>query len=410
MSDTPDFPFLRQTPLADVLRCLNGDGSETRVVGGAVRNVLTGHVPGDVDLATTLLPDAVMARARGAGFKAVPTGIEHGTVTVIAEDVPFEVTTLRRDIRTYGRHAEVAFGTDWAADAARRDFTMNALYLGADGTLHDPVGGLDDIRAGRLRFIGDPGQRIAEDYLRILRFFRFQAGYAGSQRDPDVLAIIKANLDGLAAVSAERVRMELAKMLPMPGVLASLEAMHEIGLLARLIGPEADPAPVGWLAVLQRAVPPPAPATAWVLRLGAMAGPHADAGTIAKRLRLSNAESDRLKRFVARMAEPLDPDMSEDAAKAEIYRLGNDAYLDRLAASWAVNGGGTLSAYAQLAALAQHWSPPDFPLSGKDLTTAGLEPGPQLGATLRQLEELWIASGFALTRAQLIERAGQTLH
>ncbi|MEM8876383.1 MAG: CCA tRNA nucleotidyltransferase [Pseudomonadota bacterium] len=410
MSNTPDFPFLRESPLADVLRCLNGDGAETRVVGGAVRNVLLQQSPGDVDLATTLLPDAVIERARDAGFRAVPTGIEHGTVTVVADDVPFEVTTLRQDIKTHGRHADVEFGTDWDADAERRDFTMNALYLGADGTVYDPVSGLDDIAARRVRFIGDPQARIAEDYLRILRFFRFHAGYSDSRPDPDVLAVIKANLDGLAAVSAERVRMELAKMLPMTEVLASLEAMHEIGLLKRLIGPEADPAPVGWLAVLQRAVEPPAPETAWVLRLGAMAGWCGVAGDIAARLRLSNAESERLGRFLANMATPLRPDMSEDDAKVEIYRLGNDAYLDRLAASWTVNQGGSLSAHARLAALAQHWSPPDFPVTGRDLATAGIEPGPQLGASLRDLEEAWIASGFALTREQLIERIGQTLH
>lgn len=410
MSDKHRFPFLLEPPLASVLACLNAEGSETRVVGGAVRNVLMGYAPGDVDLATTLLPEDVIAHARGASLKAIPTGIEHGTVTVIAEGVPFEVTTLRKDVKTFGRHAEVDFGIDWQVDAARRDFTINALYVDADGTLHDPVGGLEDIAARRVRFIGDPNKRITEDYLRILRFFRFHAGYAEGPPDTEILTVLSKNLDGLGAVSAERVRAELAKMLPMPGALASLEAMQEIGLLARLIGEGADPTPMGWLAILQRSVPPPISETAWVLRLAAVAGRSAVAGTLATRLRLSNAEKDRLAGFIADMAEPLDPEMSEDSAKATIYRLGNDAYLDRLAASWTAHEGGALSAYAQLAALAKHWSPPEFPVSGKDLAEAGFSPGPQMGEALRDLEQVWIASDFRLTREQLIERAGQTLH
>ena len=170
-----DAPWLRAPPLSDVLRVLDRAGEEARVVGGAVRNALLGEPLGDIDIATTALPDEVIRRAEAAGFKAVPTGIEHGTVTVVAAGRPFEVTTLREDVETFGRHAKVAFGRDWKRDAERRDFTLNALSAARDGTIHDYVGGLADIAVRRVRFIGDPASRIAEDYLRILRFFRFHA-------------------------------------------------------------------------------------------------------------------------------------------------------------------------------------------------------------------------------------------
>jgi poly(A) polymerase len=409
-----DFSFLFERPLAAVLACLNDSEGETRVVGGAVRNAMMGLPLGDIDLASTLLPDAVTSRARAAGFKAIPTGIEHGTVTVVSETIPFEVTTLREDVQTYGRHAEVVFGTDWAKDASRRDFTMNALYLAADGTLHDPLGGAEDIAARRVRFIGDPAARIAEDYLRIVRFFRFQAGYAEGSPDAQLLSEIAKHLDGLTHVSAERIRAELCKMLPMPGALHSLEAMEQIGLLQALIGLEPQLDAFGRLVILERALPPPAPKTAWVLRLGAIAGPQAVesevAAHLAARLRLSNAERDRMARFMEDLAEPLDPDMSEEVAKAAIYRLGNDAFLDRLSASWAVHQGGMMGAYAHLAALAMHWDPPEFPLSGKDIATTGIKPGPAIGAALQALEEAWINSGFELTRDDLLERLGHRLH
>jgi poly(A) polymerase len=221
-----DAPWLRSGPAARVLRLLNGNGEEARVVGGAVRNALLKIPTGDIDIATTALPDEVIRRARAAGIKSVPTGIQHGTVTLVVDGQPFEVTTLREDTETFGRKAKVAFGRDWVRDAERRDFTINGLSVDADGVVHDHVGGLDDIAAKRVRFIGDPNQRIAEDYLRILRFFRIHAAYGAGEPDrAGYLACIAARA-GLATLSAERVRMEMLKLMVAQGAAAAIMAAN----------------------------------------------------------------------------------------------------------------------------------------------------------------------------------------
>ncbi|MEM7192501.1 MAG: CCA tRNA nucleotidyltransferase, partial [Pseudomonadota bacterium] len=206
-------PWLRRPETVRVFAALCGDDGATRAVGGAVRDCLLGRPVYDVDLATTLHPDEVIARARGANLKAVPTGIAHGTVTVVADGVPFEVTTLRRDVETFGRKAKVAFTEDWAEDAARRDFTLNALYAGPDGTVFDPLGGYGDLMAGRVRFIGDAAMRIKEDYLRILRFFRFNASYGKGAFDPVGLSACVRERAGLRRLSAERIASELKRLL-----------------------------------------------------------------------------------------------------------------------------------------------------------------------------------------------------
>src|SRR5580700_10962635 len=225
-----DADWLRAGVLATLLALLDSDGEEARVVGGAVRNTLRAEPVGDIDIATTALPDEVIRRVEAAGFKAVPTGIEHGTVTVVAEGRPHEVTTLREDVETDGRRAKVAFGRDWRRDAERRDFTMNALSVTPDGAVHDYVGGLADLAARRVRFIGEPRARIAEDYLRILRFFRFHAAYAHGPPDPQGLHACIVARDGLRTLSRERVRAELVKLLVAPHAVATLAAMAEAGL------------------------------------------------------------------------------------------------------------------------------------------------------------------------------------
>ena len=233
-----DAAWLREAPLRDILAALDSEGEEARVIGGAVRNALLGEPHGDTDIATTAPPSEVIRRAEAAGFKAVPTGIEHGTVTVVGAGRPFEVTTLREDVETFGRRAKVAFGRDWKRDAERRDFTMNALSLSRDGTLHDYVGGLADIEARRVRFIGDAGRRIAEDYLRILRFFRFHAAYGEGVPDPEgVAACIEARA-GLEQLSRERVRMEALKLLIAKHAVPTLALMTETGLLEQVLGGE----------------------------------------------------------------------------------------------------------------------------------------------------------------------------
>ena len=263
-----DADWLREKPLARLLSVLDCDGEEARVVGGAVRNALLGEPIGDIDIATTALPAEVIRRATAAGFKPIPTGIEHGTITVVATGRPFEVTTLRQDVETFGRHANVNFGRDWKADAERRDFTINALSLSADGRVHDYVDGIKDLSARRVRFIGDPAKRIAEDYLRILRFFRFHAAYGHGALDPQgVHACILARA-GLDLLSRERVRMELVKLLVAPRAVATLAIMSETGILLAVLGGIPHLASFANLAKLEAACGVPADP---VRRLGALA-------------------------------------------------------------------------------------------------------------------------------------------
>src|ERR1700685_362822 len=226
-----DAPWLTSGPTARVLGLLHGNGEEARVVGGAVRNALLNIPPGDVDIATTALPAEVIRRAKAAGVKSVPTGIEHGTVTLVVDAQPFEVTTLREDTETFGRKAKVAFGRDWVRDAERRDFTINGLSVDAAGVVHDHVGGFDDILAKRVRFIGDPKQRIAEDYLRILRFFRMHAAYGAGEPDRAGYLACIGGRAGLATLSAERMRMELLKLMIAEGAIGAIMAMADGGLL-----------------------------------------------------------------------------------------------------------------------------------------------------------------------------------
>src|SRR5262245_1461886 len=248
-----DVPWLIEAPLAALLAALDRDGEQARVVGGAVRNVLLGEPHGDIDIATTAPPDEVIRRVQAAGFKPVPTGIEHGTVTVVIDSRPFEVTTLREDVETFGRHANVRFGRDWKKDAERRDFTMNALSAGAGGAVHDYVGGLDDLKLRRVRFIGDAATRIAEDYLRILRFFRFHAAYGHGAPDRDGVKACIAGRAGLAKLSRERVRMELLKLLLAKYASAALTTMSDAGLLLQVLGGVADLAAFGRITRVERA-------------------------------------------------------------------------------------------------------------------------------------------------------------
>ena len=247
-----DAPWLRSGPTARVLELLNGHGEEARVVGGAVRNALLKLPVADIDIATTALPAEVIRRAKAAGIKSVPTGIDHGTVTLVVDAHPFEVTTLREDTETFGRKAKVAFGRDWVRDAERRDFTINGLSVDAAGVVHDHVGGRDDIAARRVRFIGDPAARIAEDYLRILRFFRIHAAYgAGAPDRAGYLACIGGRA-GLATLSAERVRMEMLKLMVAEGAAGAVQAMADGGLLLPIFGGVAYTGPFAAMIAAER--------------------------------------------------------------------------------------------------------------------------------------------------------------
>src|SRR6266436_3143909 len=287
-----DAPWLKSGPTARLLGLLNGDGEEARVVGGAVRNVLLQIPPGDIDIATTALPDEVIRRARAAGIKSVPTGIEHGTVTLVVDGHPFEVTTLREDTETYGRKAKVAFGRDWVRDAERRDFTINGLSVDAAGVVHDHVGGLADIAARRVRFIGDPAARIAEDYLRILRFFRCHAAYAAGEPDRAGYLACIGGRAGLANLSAERIRMEMLKLVVATGAEIAVTAMADGGLLQPIFGGVAYTGPFAAMISAEHLLGLEANA---IRRLGALTvAVTEDAKRVAARLRLSNAETKAL--------------------------------------------------------------------------------------------------------------------
>jgi poly(A) polymerase len=403
-----DAPWLRPGAAARVLALLNGNASEARVIGGAVRNALLGAPIGDIDIATTARPDEVVGRARAAGIKSVPTGIEHGTVTLVAEGQPVEVTTLREDIETFGRKAKVSFGTDWKRDAERRDFTINSLSAGADGVVHDYVGGLADIAARRVRFIGDPNLRIAEDYLRILRFFRIHAAYGVGEPDSAGLLACIGGRDGLANLSAERVRMEVMKLMIAPGAVVSIAAMAEGGLLLQIFGGVAYTGPFAAMIAVERAM---ALEPSAIRRLGALAvAVTEDARRLSARLRLTNNETKALDSVGHRWWRMAG--MDEARARRRLYRLGAQRYRERMMLGWARAGGTANPASAhwrELATLPDRWSAPKFPLKAADFVARGIAEGPALGHVLTLAEDAWLAADFPLDAPALQAIADQTM-
>ena len=401
-----DAPWLKSGPAARVLELLNGHGEEARVVGGAVRNALLKLPTGDIDIATTALPAEVIRRAKAAGVKSVPTGIEHGTVTLVVDGQPFEVTTLREDVETFGRKARVAFGRDWVRDAKRRDFTINGLSVDAGGVVHDHVGGLDDLLARRVRFIGDPGARIAEDYLRILRFFRIHAAYGAGEPDRAGYLACIAGRAGLASLSAERVRMEMLKLMIAPGAAGAIAAMVDGGLLLPILGGVAYTGPFAAMEAAERSLglaPDP------VRRLGALAvAVTEDARRLATRLRLTNSETKVLDSMGHRWWRLAG--MDEARARRRLYRLGADRYRDRLMLAWARLGDGSDAAHwRQLALLPERWSAPKFPLKAADFIARGIASGPALGHVLALAEDAWLAADFPLDQTALTAIADQTV-
>jgi tRNA nucleotidyltransferase/poly(A) polymerase len=392
-------PWLAAGPLARLLATLDAKGEEARVVGGAVRNTLLGLAPGDVDVATTAAPEEVMRRASAAGFHPVPTGIEHGTVTVVVEGKPFEVTTLREDIETDGRRAVVRFGRDWKADAGRRDFTMNALFLARDGAVIDLVGGLADIAAKIVRFIGDPATRIAEDHLRALRFFRFFAAYGEGAPDRAGLAACIRARDDLAKLSRERVRVEILKLLDAARAAEAAAIMTEAGILDRVLGGVPDLAALPRLVAIEAGLgAPPDP----IRRLAALAvRTEEDADRLRDRLRLSNEEHRRL-RAMGEQWWRLSPGIGDAGARGLLYRFGPADYRDRALLAFARSGARPDDhGWRELVALPERWTAPKFPLAAKDFLARGVAKGPAIGEALEAAEEAWIAAGFPLARDRL---------
>lgn len=358
-----------------------GGADCARFVGGCVRNAVLGAPIDDVDIATVLTPEAVVRALKAAGLKSVPTGMEHGTVTAISERQPFEITTLRRDVSTDGRRATVAFTDDWAEDAARRDFRLNALYADSDGVILDPTGaGYDDALAGRIVFVGEPEQRIEEDYLRILRFYRFFAWYGRGAPDPAAVAACAALAEGVERLSAERVSKELLKLLAAPDPRPAVRLMRDAGVLGRIL-------PADGLVLFEEIV---SISDDPVLRLSALLPADVEAvRASANRLRLSNAQKDRL---IAAVRAPLDPDTNDAQARAVIWRDGRQAFEDRVRRAWAA--GGEAGRMKALLALAANWTPPKLPVGGRDLARLGLKPGPETGRVLKAFEDGWTADDF----------------
>ena len=380
--------------LATLFAALATTGAETRIVGGAVRDALCGLPPHEIDLATTALPEAVMRAAVTAGVKAVPTGIEHGTVTLVVAGTPYEVTTLREDVETDGRYAKVRFGGDFEQDARRRDFTVNALSLSPDGKLHDYVGGLDDLAARRIRFIGDAATRIREDYLRVLRFFRFNASHGAGDLDREGLHESILARGHLTRLSRERVRAELLKLLIARRAPEVLRVMSQAGVIETILG-MGYPARLERLAAFEAACGKKPDA---LLRLAAFAMLTVeDAERLRERLRLSNDEAARLAR-AARALESLHgietpPPVSH--LREMLFICGARAARDALSLAFAASGAAADdSRWREAARYLDETPAPVFPLKGTDLIARGMAPGKNLGATLNQLQKAWIRAGF----------------
>ncbi len=397
--------WLSDPALMKVMALLNGEGTITHIVGGAVRNALLGEKIGDIDLATTALPSEVISLAQEADFKAIPTGIDHGTVTLVVDNQAFEVTTLRADIQTDGRHAKVSFGNNFEEDARRRDFTMNALYIDVDGAIHDPLSGFVDIVHRDVKFIGDAKKRIQEDYLRILRFFRFFAWYGDGRPDRDALKAIVRNKSALADLSVERVWHEFYKILQAPEAERAILWMRTTEVLNVILPENWGLDQFHWLLQLEREKdfrPDP------LLRLQAMLRPSGNVvRAVCDRLKLSNKDRERLKDW-ADMSGTLSDfyRMEREDFVKKLYSMKRQPLLDCMRHEYAkklVKQDEDAEAFYELFSFVKNWETPIFPLKGQDLINYGLKAGPGLGMQLKKLEADWVESGFSFTKQELLD-------
>lgn len=371
-------------------------------MGGAVRNALLGIPVTDIDIAVPMPPDETIKRLQKAEIKFIPTGPEHGTVTAILNGRPFEVTSLRRDVETDGRHAIVAFTDDWAEDSARRDFTMNALYAAADGEIFDYHGGVEDLTAGRVRFVGDAAARIREDYLRILRLFRFHACYGKGEMDPDALRAAAGAREGLRRLSGERIAKELLRLLECQNPLPSLRMMAASGILSELLPYALRMPRLEQLVDIecQNQFRPDA-----LLRLGALLPDDVEvAHAVAERLKLSHAERVRLE-ALATAGDKIPPQLSAANVRRLLYRVGAPRFKDLVLLTWAGSPrGGPLIHWRMLLSIADGWERPRFPLTGHDAMAAGVAEGPEVGRVLGLVESWWLEQDFVPDHGQLMEK------
>jgi poly(A) polymerase len=402
-------PFVKHILLADpalnrLWAALDAHGKgATRLVGGCVRDAILGIAPLDIDLATQLLPSEVVEACIHAGIKTVPTGIDHGTVTAVVDSKPFEITTLRKDIATNGRHAEVAFTDDWHADAARRDFTMNALYCDADGAIHDPVGrGLADAQAGVVVFVGDPDQRILEDHLRILRYFRFAARFHKGSLEGPALAACARHAGAIANLSVERVWAELKKILAATDPRAAVAAMQQAGVLQVILPECQDTTIFNALVALETGafldIDPLQRCMALLPREDLVAA------RACARLKLSSAETGRILAWAGDQTRIVSY-LSAREVRQALYWMGNGTYLDRVRLAWAADPAPRRTTqWRTLLALAGGFVAPKFPVDGNQAIAAGTSPGPAVGAVLAEVERWWVENDFIEDELSIIER------
>jgi poly(A) polymerase len=395
-----------------VIDALTAEGATVRFVGGCVRDAVLGRPVTDVDIATHDAPDKVMALLEAAGHHAIPTGIAHGTVTAVVGKAHFEITTLRLDVETYGRRAKVAFTDDWAMDAARRDFTINALFCAPDGTLYDPFDGLEDLRAGKVRFVGKSEERIREDVLRLLRFFRFYAHYGRPPPDKAALAACRKLAHLLPTLSGERVAGETLKLMAAPDPAPVLSLMGNEGVLANVL-PEASNVPrLEGLVALERELGEPGIGPARALRrlAAALDVSAAEAEEVAGRLRLSTAQKERLAALAAPSHRVTVTDDGR-TRRRELYELGPDLYRDLAMLQWAARRGEVeampreeAAAYRALLAAAEAWKPVALPVKGRDALAIGVPAGPEVGRLLAEVEKWWIERDFRPTRDECLSK------
>jgi poly(A) polymerase len=406
-------PWMTAPETRAVIAALTADGAEVRFVGGCVRDAVIGRPVSDIDIATHDAPERVMALLAKAGITAVPTGLQHGTVTAVTGKAHFEITTLRRDVETFGRRAAVAFTNDWTEDAARRDLTINALFCAPDGRLFDPFGGVADLRARRVRFVGDAETRIREDVLRLLRFFRFYAHYGAPPPDAEALAATRALAPLLPTLSGERVRAETLKLLLAPDPASVVTLMRDQNVLAHFLPEGSNLARLAALVTVEGIAPAQAvPQADAIRRLAALVDGGAPAArAVAQRLRLSNDERDRL---VALCGGPWPMvDLDRAARRRLLYELGRDRFRDAALIAWA---GAVAQAPAVERRESEDWrdllavaaaDPPSFPLRGRDALALGLAPGPEIGRLIAAVERWWIDGDFRADRAACLARLAE---
>jgi len=394
------FDWMRAREVVRLFEVLGAPVVDARVVGGCVRNHVMGLPVGEIDAATPEAPEAVMRRLANMGVRAIPTGLDHGTVTGLIGGRSFEVTSLRRDTACDGRHAAVEFTTDWKEDARRRDFTFNAMSMRADGELFDYFGGFGDAEAGRVRFVGDPGDRIQEDYLRILRLFRFHAWYGRTSLDAATLAACRAHAGGLARLSAERVQAEIAKTLAAPSPAQVLTLMQGCGVLTAVLPEIADLSRLAALTRVESAVAAP---TDWRRRLAACVT-ETDADGLARRLKFSAADRLRLVRLAAD-APALDIATPPAQLRAALYRHGPELIYGRVLLAWALartrnaNDDGWMDQLGHIAA----WQPQSLPVSGADVLALGIPQSPRVGQILGAVEAWWMGKDFVPSREETLQ-------